>query len=314
MIQIELLKKFFGQQDENGISNLEKAKTKAKVIRRVATTDKNKSFEEVKNDNKSEELPGVVFENGKLIGFGIHIFNEDVYPLQSFEIYLRGCELVGNLELTDAKDMVFLDLYNNFIEKVELGDMPKMRILGLQNNKINELDINGLKNCLGIDVGKNRLTKLDVSENTELVELYVNDNEISEIDLTNNNKLKYFYCHNNKIRTLDTTNNPLLRHLNSTGNPMTEIRSFAPQCTELLPLNLKAEEGGYVGLKYNPIYNAQWKETGEWEQSYYATPKDGYSFAGWYDENDECIYSEPMFVDEYGKSRVLVAKFGRGDM
>ena len=187
--------------------------------------------------------------------------------------------------------------------------MPAMRILGLQNNQIGEIDVTGLPVCQGIDIGKNQLKSLDVSKNPELVELYINDNQFTEIDLSKNPKLKYFYCHNNQIITLDTTNNPLLRHLNATGNPMKSIRSYAPQRDELLPLNVTAGEGGCVGLKYNPIYNAQWKETGEWEQSYYAYPDEGWTFEGWYDENDTLVSTEEVWIDEYGTSRELTAKF-----
>lgn len=300
---------FFAEKDENGVSNAEKAKTLSKVIRRVATTDKNKSFEEADCVEESEYPLGMVVENDRLIGLGIHIINEDVYPLQSFEIYLRGCDLTGHLDLSECKDMVFLDLYNNRIESVNVGEMPAMRILGLQNNKIDSLDVCGLPLCQGIDAGKNNIGSIDVSQNTELVELYINDNRFTEIDLRCNPKLKYFYCHNNGISELDTTSNPLLRHLDATGNPMKEIRCLAPQREEKLPLTIYAENGGCVGLKFNPVYNAQWKETGKWQQSYYAYPDDGKTFDGWYDEDGNLLSRAASWIDEYGTGRRLIAKF-----
>lgn len=300
---------FYAETDENGISNAEKSKTLSKVIRRVESTDKSKSFEEAEGFEAGEYPLGMVLENGRLIGLGIHIFNEDVYPLQSFEIYLRGCELTGHLDLTESRDMVFLDLYNNRIKSVEIGSMPAMRILGLQNNEISSLDVRGLPECQGIDAGKNRIESIDVSQNFELVELYINDNRFTEIDLSRNSKLKYFYCHNNGITKLDTTKNPLLRHLNATGNPMKEIRCLAPQREKALPLEIAASEGGCVGLKFNPVYNAQWKETGEWQQSYYAYPDEGKSFVGWFDESGACVNSESVWIDEYGSSRKLRACF-----
>jgi hypothetical protein len=301
---------FYDEKDENGITNREKVATRARVIRRIATTSRNKSFEEAETGEADGRFPlGVVVEDGRLIGLGIHIFNEDVYPLQSFEIYLRGCDLVGHLELSGCDDMVFLDLYNNRVSSVELGSMASLRILGLQNNEIESLDPRGLPACQGIDAGQNRLSRLDVSENHELVELYVNDNDLSEIDLSQNRKLKYFYCHNNRIRILDTTGNPLLRHLNATGNPLVSIRSLAPQREAPLPLTLTASAGGHVGLKFNPVYDAQWKETGEWQQSYYAYPTDRYAFGGWYDEEGSLISTEETWIDSYGTSRVLAARF-----
>ena len=184
-----------------------------------------------------------------------------------------------------------------------------MRILGLQNNDISALDVSGLPVVQGIDIGKNRISQLDVSANPELVELYINDNAFSEIDLSHNRRLKYFYCQNNHIETLDTTHNPLLRHLNATGNPLREIRAWAPQRAEPLPLTLHSNSGGHVGLRFNPVYNAQWKETGEWQQSYEAYPSEGYRFAGWYDETAALVSDQAIWIDEYGASRVLTARF-----
>ena len=300
---------FFDIVDENGVSNLEKVNKNQKIFRRVETTDKNKSVEAVENDCSENTVPnGIVVENGKITGLGIHIYNEDVYPLKSFEIYLRNCELTGCLNLEGQKDMIFVDMYHNRISSVKTGELPAMRIFGIQDNLIENLDTTGMSACQGIDAGMNRLKELDVSQNAELVELYVNDNDLEEIDLSHNKKLKYFYCHNNHITKLDTGNNPLLRHLNATGNPMKSICSLAPQKEGNLPLEVYAAEGGCVGLKFNPVYNIQWKETGEWQQSYYAYPDKGYNFEGWY-ENNEKVSGEQIWVDEYGTSRILEARF-----
>ncbi len=304
----EKLLSFFEIKDAGGVTNREKAE-QSKIIRRIVTTDKSKSFEESDNTSVNEYPRGIVVEDGKVIGLGIHIFNEDVYPLQSFEIYLRSCELTGDLDLSDSTGIIFVDLYHNHISSCIIGSNPNMRILGLQDNEIRTLDVRKLPACQGIDAGKNKLSSLDVSNNSELVELYINDNNFVEIDLSRNTKLKYFYCHNNRISELDTTANPLLRHLDATGNPMKIIRSLAPQRDEKLPLTVTASRGGYVGLKYNPVYNAQWKETGEWQQSYYAYPCDGYRFYGWRDNDGNIVSAESVWIDEYGVSREITAVF-----
>lgn len=298
------LKEFLAYKDESGQTNLEKIREHQKILRRLDTTDKSRSTEA----SDKAFFDGIVTENGKVIGFGIHIYNEDVYPLKSFEIYLRNCQLTGVLDLSGQEDMVFLDVYHNNISGVKTGYLPALRIFGVQDNRIEALDVSGLPACQGIDAGKNELSELDVSKNTELVELYINDNRFTEIDLSHNAKLRYFYCHGNAITELDTRNNPLLRHLNATNNPLKRILSLAPQREERLPLELTAGEGGCVGLRFNPVYNAQWKETGKWQQSYYAYPDAGYSFVGW-TENGEIIGTEKEYFDTYGASRVLTAVF-----
>lgn len=310
---------FFNNRDDEGITNLQKLLQNQKIIRRVDTTDKNRSFEEVTKTEgpasgsdveKSVSIPsGIVIEDGRIIGMGIHIFNEDVYPLQSFEIYCRGLGLTGLLDLSGLKDLVFVDVYNNAISGLKTGGNTSLRILGIQNNRIESLDVSDMTAVQGIDAGKNRLKTLDVSHNSEIVELYINDNDFTEIDLSKNQKLKYFYCHHNRITTLDTRANPLLRHLNATGNPFVEIRSLAPQRNDGAPLEVRASEGGSVGLKFNPIFNAQWKETGEWEQSYYAYPADGWRFTGWQDESGTIVSTDAVWIDEYGTSRIIRAMF-----
>ena len=75
-------------------------------------------------------------------------------------------------------------------------------------------------------------------------------------------------------------------------------------------MELYAGDGGFVGVEFNPIYNAQWKETGEWQQNYYAYPDEGFLFEGWF-ENGEKVSEEETWIDEYGTSRVLKAVFER---
>ena len=309
-LNLEGIDSFLDYTDSEGKTNREKIGENQHIIRRVPTTDKSKSYEDSDSSEQTGEYPaGVVLKDGKLIGFGIHIFNEDIYPLQSFEIYLRNCGLCGPLDLSGQKDLLFVDIYHNSVDAIDVSGDSSLRILGIQDNEISALDVTDLTACQGIDAGMNKLSSLDVSNNKELVELYINDNEFTEIDLSACPKLKYFYCHNNSITELDTTANPLLRHLNATGNPMRSIKAFAPQREEQLPLQLTAEGAGCVGLKFNPVYNAQWKETGEWQQSYYAYPAEGHAFNGWYDETGARVSGESEWFDEYGASRVLTAKF-----
>ena len=97
--------------------------------------------------------------------------------------------------------------------------------------------------------------------------------------------------------------------LNATGCPLTEILSLAPQREQPLPLQLTSGEGGHVGLKFNPVYNAQWKETGEWQQTYFAYPQEKYIFKGWYSPDGTLLSTQEQWQDEYGSSRILQAVF-----
>jgi len=311
--QIQQIIGFFETTDENNVENLEKALVKQHVIQRIETTSKDKSYETTPIERAKRLIAkrGVISKDFKLIGFGMEVFNEDIYPIQYFEIYLRNCDLVGHLNLSGCEDMLTIEVYHNRISSIDVHNMPELRILGIQDNDISELDPSELPKVQGIDAGFNKISTIDVSKNSELVEFYINNNNFSEIDLSCNKKLKYFYCHNNNISKIDTTSNPLVRHMDCTGNPLTEIKCLAPQRDEKLPLNLSAGDGGYVGLKFNPIYNAQWKETGEWEQCYFAYPKQGYTFDAWVSNDGEILSREAKWVDKYGSSREIKAKFSK---
>ena len=309
-VQLGQAAEFLDQADEDGQTNLQKIRDRQQVIRRTAETDKSKSWEYAERQQTGgESLPGVVLRDGRLTGFGIEIFNKDIYPLQSFEITLRNCGLSGRLDLSGCRDLMYVDIYHNRVAGIDVRGDDRLRILGIQDNEIEALYTGDLTACQGIDAGRNRLRALDVTRNRELVELYINDNRITEADLRGCPKLKYFYCHNNAITELDTAANPLLRHLNATGNPLKRIRALAPQREEPLPLELTAGEGGYVGLKFNPVYNAQWKETGEWQQTCYAYPLEGYAFEGWFDAAGRALCREAEWRQEYGTSGVLFARF-----
>ena len=180
-VQTEQVNAFLEQRGPDGCTNRERIEQNQRVIRRVSTTDKTRSYEDAGPGQGSHD--GVVVQDGKLIGFGIHIFNEDIYPLQSFEIYLRNCGLTGHLDLSGCGDLLFVDVYHNEIDSVDVGGDTSLQILGIQDNRISTLDVGDLISCKGIDAGKNRLASLDVSCCHELVELDINDNGFSAIDL-----------------------------------------------------------------------------------------------------------------------------------
>ncbi len=295
---------FYAQKDEKGITNRKKIETNQQVIRRIETDNNPNDFEKVlyKSD-------GVVIREGRFIGFGINISNSNVYPPLNFEIYLRNCDLVGELDLSDKPDMLFIDVFHNRISKINLKNSSAIKVLGLQDNILSELDISDLAQCQGVDAGYNRISEIDVSKNSELIELYVNNNKLKNIDLSGCPKLNHFYCHENEITKLDTRFNPELENLNATENPMKEIYSTAPKSNGALPLQLFAENGGYVGLRFTSGYNYRQKNSVELDQRYFAMPEEGFSFDGWYAPNGEVISKKAIFEDTYGTSRILTARF-----
>lgn len=199
---------------------------------------------------------------------------------------------------------------NYRVTEVDTGSLESF-VVAERYHAVKQYEIEGVGNLLVMTNPKEGMMQMDTFTITPYYKnlpLFTTDYMYFE-DKRMFLKLKYFYCHNNRIETLDTRSNPLLRHLNATGNPMKQILSLAPQQSEMLPLEIYAGKGGCIGLKFNPVYNAQWKETGEWQQSYYAYPDDGYRFAGWQDSRGSILSTEPVWIDEYGRSRILRAIF-----
>ena len=63
---LERLLDFFDIEDENGVSNLDKMHIHQKILRRVETTDKNRSVEEAEKSGADSELPnGIILSNLK---------------------------------------------------------------------------------------------------------------------------------------------------------------------------------------------------------------------------------------------------------
>lgn len=289
--ELEKVIRFFAETDENGVSNAEKIPG---------------GFDEAHPEN----CEGLIFdEQGRFIGMGIDIQNENIYPIEKFKLYYQGLRLVGNADMSGCSDMVFFYLYHNRLTRANLRGMTAMRVLGLQGNQLTELDVSELHNVQGIDVGKNRITALDVTHNLELVEFYVHENELGAVDITKNEKLKYIWCFQNHITRLDATHNPLLKHMDCTDNPLTEFRGFAPDSNGEKPLNVRTEKGGYIGVKYCPVYDAKWKETGEWHQLLLAYPHEGHRFLRWEDENGNELSTSVIWEMQYGKSLEAVAVF-----
>ena len=110
---------FLSQTDENGVTNAEKAGGSTAA---------------------PDGCPGVIQDaDGRFIGFGIHILNESVYPIEKFELFLRDKDLTGRLDLSGCSDLVFLDVYRNAISSADVTGQTAMRILGEHRDLLDAL-------------------------------------------------------------------------------------------------------------------------------------------------------------------------------
>ncbi|MDO5448925.1 MAG: hypothetical protein Q4F70_04895 [Clostridia bacterium] len=58
------------------------------------------------------------------------------------------------------------------------------------------------------------------------------------------------------------------------------------------------------------IYDEKWKETGEWQQKFVASPKEGFEFKAWVDDITGDVVSEDSTMDvEIGTAARMTATF-----
>ena len=89
------LQTFFDQTDEHSVTNRDKLAQRQRIIRRVDTTAKDRSFEAAEGRHD-----GVVVVDGKLIGFGIHSLSDPTKEVKAHEKerYMRLCTEMGLTE------------------------------------------------------------------------------------------------------------------------------------------------------------------------------------------------------------------------
>ncbi len=149
---------------------------------------------------------------------------------------------------------------------------------------------------------------LELPDCPELLCLDVSDNALTKLGLARAPKLQDLSCQNNRLSELDLRANPLLRFLNAADNPCKRILALAPGRDRKFPLELSAADGGTVGLKFQQVYDML-RESGKWQQSYHAYPDKGRQFVAWKNGFGEVLSEEPVWIDEYGASRMLTAVF-----
>ncbi|MEC5158279.1 leucine-rich repeat domain-containing protein [Chryseobacterium sp. MP_3.2] len=121
------------------------------------------------------------------------------------------------------KNLEYLYLTINKIEKLKLNDFPNLEKLYVARNKLKSLEISNMPKLKEFACGINELEKIRIKNCPNIESLNFMDNKISEIDLKDFPKLKYLSADHNKLTKIDFTKNPELIQFLIHGNQIKEI-------------------------------------------------------------------------------------------
>lgn len=244
-----------------------------------------------------------------LSGFSeLYYANVSVNEIESID--LSGCtslwtfdcydNLLADIDISVCPMLHFFRCDGNLLVDLDVSANPGLVQLTCSNNMLFDLDVSNNTSLEILDVSDNRLNGIDVSMLSMLDSLNVSDNDLYDgLDVSANNRLQSLRINRTGLEYIDVSNNPDLLGLYSVGNPTT---TYDLEANEILMLNtLKSEPGGTVGC-----------ELSGWYTKVYAQPDDGYTFAGWYNAENELISMKPEYEASELDGVVFIARFEGG--
>lgn len=194
-----------------------------------------------------------------------------------------------------------VDFSNNNLTEFVCLNAPKLEEVKLRNNQIEILTLPESTRMRELDVRDNQLTGIDVSMYPSLKRLLVGGNPIESIDLSSNNTLYMLdvpYMEGIELVTNGDTNQSGL-----TNFPF-EAHIFAEE-GGLVQLTLAADQDLDSPYSTPPYINGR--------AIISARANDGYTFIGWFDENDNLVSSdEELTYTDANLVLNLTAKFEAG--
>ena len=147
-----------------------------------------------------------------------------VYSLSFVEELVPGCNLTGNLEISNFSQLEYINAYDNSLTGVTVSDCPIIDQVSATNN---DLTLFSIKDCpmlrlLWCDENY-QLEQMEIENLPYLSQLICNDTLLDSIDVSAYPSLFLLHCHNTGISTLDVSCNHQLREINISNTGITEI-------------------------------------------------------------------------------------------
>ncbi|MFC4688602.1 hypothetical protein ACFO4P_16795 [Epilithonimonas pallida] len=139
------------------------------------------------------------------------------------ELDLMERHLTNANDVKFFKNLEYLSLTKNKIEKLKLENFPYLTKFYCAKNNIKSLEVSNLPNLQELAFGVNQLDKVKINDCPNIESLNFMDNNMKEINLSHFKKLKYLSADHNKLKNLNLAENPELIQFIVNGNNIMEI-------------------------------------------------------------------------------------------
>ncbi|WP_312821989.1 leucine-rich repeat domain-containing protein [Epilithonimonas sp.] len=139
------------------------------------------------------------------------------------ELDLMGQNITNANDITLFKNLEYIVLTNNKIEKLKIENLSNLTKFYCARNNLKTLQISNLPKLEELGCGRNQINKVIIKNCPKIESLNLMDNQISDIDLKNFTKLKYLVVDNNKLTSIDLTKNPELIQITINKNHINKV-------------------------------------------------------------------------------------------
>lgn len=235
-------------------------------------------------------------------------------PTSPLYVFSTNSIKMKDVDLTEMKNLVLVNLTNAGISEVKLPDSNKLCELILDNNNIETIDLSryadqlvmismnnnlmtsfdasAIKNLMSLGVANNKLTSVTL-DNPMMYNLELSGNQLEEIDLSKVKGLTQVFLSHNNLQNIDISAQTGLLALHIDYNKFTfstlppVLAKYASyQYGNQANINVTADENGYVDLSSQAMVGDS------------ATVYRWFVDAPWYDENTGELTGEELYYDD----------------
>ena len=167
-----------------------------------------------------------------------------VYSLSFVEDFVPGCNLTGNLEITDFSQLEYINVYDNSLTGITVSGCPIIDQVSATNNDLTLFSVTDCPMLRLLWCDENpQLEQMDISNLPAMSQLICNDTLIDSLDVSAFPNLFLLHCHNTGISALDVSCNHQLREINISNTGITGIDlSPCPFLSDFLCSNMNISQ------------------------------------------------------------------------
>lgn len=155
------------------------------------------------------------------------------------ELFLDGCNITNNFDLTPYQDLYYLTLNKNKLSgEYDFSKLPNLQILGAADNNLTSVKLG--TQLWGLDLSRNAFETIDLAQAPALEQVGLSGNMLSTLDVSRLYSLKSLYIDNNRFTfsTLPPASAVSIRYI---------YRNQAPLQVEPQQMSIDLSKEAFVG-------------------------------------------------------------------